>query len=296
MQQGMTIGRVSRALGVLDGPVLVFGGPYGNLEATEALIATARRLDIPAARAICTGDVVAYCADPQAVVDRLRDWGAAIVMGNCEESIAANAADCGCGFGENSTCGILSVQWFAATRRDLSSKAARWMGGLPRRIEFTLAHRRFAVIHGGAQQINRYIFASTPAATKREELAALGVDAVIGGHCGMPFSEIVDGRLWHNAGAIGQPANDGTGRVWFSTLTPSNGGIVVEHHALDYDHLAAAAKMRARGYPMAYADSLSDGLWPSCDVLPPAEVAARGKALAPARMFWPPQAMPEAAD
>ena len=296
MQQGMSVGAASLALGVLDGPVLLFGGPFGNLEATEALIETAAHLGIPASRAICTGDVVAYGADPQAVVERLRGWGASIVMGNCEESIAADAADCGCGFGENSTCGILSVQWFAATRHDLTQEAARWMGGLPRRIEFTLAGRRFAVIHGGVRQINRYIFASTPAATKRAELAALGVDAAIGGHCGMPFSEIVGGRLWHNAGAIGQPANDGTARVWFSTLTPRADGVVVEHHALDYDHAAAAAKMRARGYPVAYADSLADGLWPSCDVLPPAEVAIRGKPLAPPGLFWKRQALPAAAD
>ena len=291
---------VSRAaildLGTLAGPVLVFGGPYGNLEATRALILSAARLGIPASRAICTGDVVAYSADPQAVVDTLRDWGCAIVMGNCEESLAADAADCGCGFGENSACAVLSVEWFAATRRDLSAETKRWMGRLPRRIAFTLGRKSMAVIHGGVTRINRYIFASTPAAEKAAEIALTGAHGVIGGHCGIPFSEIVGGRLWHNAGAIGQPANDGTPRVWFSTLTPTAGGIEIALHALDYDHRAAAAKMRARAYPAAYADSLATGLWPSCDILPPQEVAARGRALTPDRFFWPAEALPAAAD
>src|SRR3546814_2069829 len=48
---------------------------------------------------------------------------------------------------------------------------------------------------------------------------------------GLPFTELVDGRLWHNAGAIGLPANDGTPRVWYSILGPAPGGLHIEHHA-----------------------------------------------------------------
>lgn len=53
-----------RDLGDLDGPVLVFGGPYSNLQATRALIARADQLGVPSQNLICTGDVVAYCGDP----------------------------------------------------------------------------------------------------------------------------------------------------------------------------------------------------------------------------------------
>ena len=273
-------------LGTLDGPVLIFGGPYGNLEATEALFAAARRLGIDGTRAICTGDVVAYGADPQAVVDRVREWGCAVVMGNCEESLAADAADCGCGFAEDSTCAALSAQWFNATRRDLDADAKRWMSGLPRRIDFTLAGRRLAAIHGGVARINQFVFASAPAAEKAAQIAAAGADGILAGHCGVPFSQILDGRLWHNSGALGMPANDGTPRVWFSLLTPGRDGIAVEHHALRYDHASAAAKMRARGYPVEYAEALHSGLWPSCDILPPAECRARGITLAPEALVW----------
>ncbi|MBI3452746.1 MAG: metallophosphoesterase family protein [Rhodospirillales bacterium] len=283
-------------LGALDGPVLVFGGTYGNLEATQAFLAAARGLGIAAGNTICTGDVVAYGADPQAVSDLLREWGCAIVMGNCEEALAAEAADCGCGFDEGSACAALSAQWFAATRRDLDPATKRWMGGLPRRIVFTLVGRRIAAIHGGAAQINRFVFPSTPAADKAAEIDATGTDGVIAGHCGIPFSEIVGGRLWHNSGAIGMPANDGTARVWYALLSPVRGGIEVTHRALDYDHRGAAAKMRARGYPASYADALGSGLWPSCDVLPAAELAERGRALIPGSMFWPFAALPQAAE
>ena len=274
-------------LGRIHGPLLVFGGPYGNLEACEALIATAARLGIPGERALCTGDLVAYGADPQAVVDRLRGWGCAVVMGNCEEALAADAADCGCGFDDGTACAALSAQWFAATRRDLDAEAKRWMRTLPRRIELTLGGRRLASVHGAPTQINRFIFASTGAAVKGAEIAATGCDGVIAGHCGLPFTETIGGALWHNSGALGLPANDGTPRVWFSVLTPTALGIEIVHYPLRYDHASAAAKMRARGYPAGYADSLGSGLWPSCDVLPKAELGQRGRPLDPAALLWP---------
>ena len=50
---------------VLTGPVLVFGGPYGNLEATRAVFAEARRRSIAPNNIVCTGDLAAYCADPR---------------------------------------------------------------------------------------------------------------------------------------------------------------------------------------------------------------------------------------
>src|SRR5260370_40490830 len=78
-----------------DGPAIVFGGPYGNPEATRALLEQAARLGVPGERMVCTGDVVAYCADPAATVDLVRRSGARVVMGNCEESLAARNGDCG---------------------------------------------------------------------------------------------------------------------------------------------------------------------------------------------------------
>ena len=35
-----------RNLGRIDGPLLVFGGPYSNIEATRAVLAEARRLGV----------------------------------------------------------------------------------------------------------------------------------------------------------------------------------------------------------------------------------------------------------
>src|SRR5262249_25968417 len=132
----------------------------------------------------------------------------------------------------------------------------------------------------------RFVFATTPVSLKREELVLAGSDGVIGGHCGLPFTEIVDGKLWHNAGVIGMPANDGTARVWFSRLTPAKAGLTIEHRAIAYDHAAAAAAMRKAGLPAEYRVALASGIWPSCDVLPPRETRKQGVPLEASSVLW----------
>jgi uncharacterized radical SAM superfamily Fe-S cluster-containing enzyme len=270
----------------MDGPVLVFGGAYSNLEATEALLTAADRHGIPPERIICTGDVVAYGADAAATLALVRRAGIPVIMGNCEESLASNAADCGCGYAAGSACELMSVAWYAHADRSLDQEARAWMATLPRRLDIVIAGRRLAVIHGSVRQINRFIFASTPAAVKREELDAAQCDGVVAGHCGIPFTEVIDGRLWHNAGAIGMPANDGTPRVWYSILSPTREGIAIAHHVLAYDHQRAAQKMRGERLPEGYAAALESGLWPSCDVLPAAEFGQRGAALQAGAVIW----------
>jgi len=97
--------------------VLLFGGCYSNLQATQALLDKASQLGIPPDRIVCTGDVVAYAADPMGTVDLVRASGMHVVMGNCEESLGLNAADCGCGFEVGSACDMLSVAWYAMRTR-----------------------------------------------------------------------------------------------------------------------------------------------------------------------------------
>lgn len=273
----MTAGLRSDDLGRIDGPLLVFGGPYSNLHATEAIIAEAARRGIPPERCLCTGDVVAYCADPVETVARIRDWGCHVVMGNCEESLGGGAEDCGCGFEEGSACDLLSAQWFAHANARLDNDARAWMASLPRKISFVLNGRKGAAIHGGwaggPDAINRFLFASQPDDAFAAEFDALGVEVVLAGHCGLPFARQVGTRLWLNAGVIGMPANDGRPATWFMTVEPDGG---YSFHALRYDHAAAAAAMRSARLAEGYAAGLETGRWPSLDILPEVERRAAG--------------------
>ena len=105
MRRVMDIGDLSERL-------LVFGGPYSNLAATQALRKIADAEGIGARHVICTGDTVAYCAEPDQTVAAIRDWGCSVVMGNCEQALASGSPDCGCGFAAGSSCAVLSDGWY----------------------------------------------------------------------------------------------------------------------------------------------------------------------------------------
>lgn len=260
------------------GPLLVFGGPYSNLRATVALRAEAERLAIPPSRVICTGDVVAYAAEPEETVNAVRDWGCHVIAGNCEEQLGAGAADCGCGFEEGTACDLLAKGWYPFSDARVSQASRAWMRCLPAAATFELAGRRFRVVHGGTTVINRFLFNSQGEALA-EEFAGADADVVIAGHAGIPFARRIGAGLWFNPGVIGMPANDGTPDVWYGLITPRDGNLEFALKRLRYDHLGAAASMRRYAHVDGYARTLVTGVWPSLDVLPEAEKAATGRRL-----------------
>ncbi len=257
-------------LGVLAGDVLVFGGPYSNLQALEALLGEAARRAIPAGRMICTGDVAGYGADPEACIDRVRAAGVAVVAGNVERQLAAGAGDCGCGYAEGSACDRLSAGWYGHADAQVDRAARDWMEALPDMAVFAHEGRRYAVVHGGLTDIARFLWPSTPGdAFGREitaiEAAAGPVDGVIAGHAGLAFERVVSGVHWINAGAIGLPPHDGRAKTRYVILSADGARI----KRLSYDHHAAASAMRAAGLVQGYETSLETGIWPSEEVLPP---------------------------
>src|ERR1700730_11617469 len=136
-------------------PLLVFGGPYSNLRAVAALQAVASELGLPAERCICTGDVVAYCVEPEETVAAMRDWGCLVIAGNCEEQLAAGAGDCGCGFEAGTECDRLAKDWYAFANERISEPSRAWMAALPKTLTFTFGGLSFRVVHGGGDPNQR---------------------------------------------------------------------------------------------------------------------------------------------
>jgi predicted phosphodiesterase len=259
-------------------PVLIFGGPYSNLQATQAMIQTADAMAIPASNIFCTGDVVAYAAAPEETAQLVRSWGIHVVAGNCEEQLAAGAADCGCGFEEGSACDLLSKGWYPYANGRVSTQTRAWMSELPSTIDFTCHGLRFHMLHGGVNHTNRFIFGSQTDALA-VEASELETDVVLAGHAGIPFIARAGRKTWLNAGVIGVPANDGTADGWYALAERATDCVRLSLHRLSYDHNAAAAAMRRSGHANGYARTLITGIWPSHDVLPEPEKAATGKTL-----------------
>ena len=257
-------------LGVLDGPLLLFGGPYSNLQAVKALAAFAAARDVPGGQMICTGDIVAYCGAPSEGVAAIRALGCAVVAGNCELQLASGAEDCGCGFAPGSSCDMLSGAWYTHAAQALAAEAKTWMGALPDVAVFQHQGQRYGVIHGGVRDVARFIWSESAEAVFEEEWQALEevvgpVDPIIAGHSGLPFIHETPRGRWINAGVIGMPPHDGAQQTRVAVL---DGGEVT-FHRLSYDVAGAVADMAKAGLPRAYADALQSGYWPSEDVLPP---------------------------
>ena len=258
-------------LGQLDGPVMLFGGPYSNLQAMRALSRYATEQGIASQSVICTGDVVAYGANPEETIEEIRRLGAAVVAGNCERQLAGYQPDCGCGFAEGSICDRLAAGWFAHADASVGAADRDWMAQLPDAVTFTHQGQRNLVIHGGLKDISRFLWPVSPHAEFAEEVTAAKaiagpVHRVIAGHCGIAFHRDVAGVEWLNAGVIGLPPNDGRRQTVYAIL---KGGEITLHR-LDYDADTAAQAMRAAGLTQGYDAALLSGYWPSEEVLPPA--------------------------
>lgn len=257
-------------LGHLDTPVLLFGGPYSNLQATQALLAQTRARGIPASHVVCTGDIVAYCAAPAETLAAVREFGCPVVVGNCEKQLAANQDHCGCGFEAGSTCDLLSAGWYAHAGTEVGAEARHWMGALPDIITFTQQGHRVAVIHGGATDVSRFVWPMSGDDVFKEEIKEIQdnigrISTVIAGHSGVPFQRRIGAVDWVNAGAIGMPSHDGRAQTCYAVLSGGH----VQFHALSYDHEGACQDMRAVGLTQGYDTALLSGYWPSEDVLPP---------------------------
>ncbi|MBO0764664.1 MAG: metallophosphoesterase family protein [Hyphomicrobiaceae bacterium] len=263
---------------VLRPPVLVYGGPYSNLRALTALRERADELGIPASHVICTGDVVAYGAEPEETAAAVRAWGCHVVAGNCEAQLATAAEDCACGFEQGSECDRLAKGWYPFAKARISAESRSWMGGLPGSLTALIGDLCVRVIHGGVTAINRFVFASQRGVIA-EELEHAQADVVVAGHAGLAFIERIGNRVWFNPGAIGMPANDGTPDTWYGLIGAEDNSLLFSTRRLHYDHQAAAAAMMGHAYANGYARALVTGLWPSLDVLPPAERAATGQRL-----------------
>ena len=256
-------------IGELYGEVLLFGGIYSNFEALNAVIERAQARGIPPGNMICSGDLVAYCADGQACVDRIRGLGCPVLLGNCELQLSKNADDCGCGYDEGSTCSILSRSWYAHAQNEITIDSKSWMGELPERIIFTHSGKRYSVVHGGASGISSFVWPIVPDVELLLEINILQsqvgpIDGVIAGHTGIGMDRSVNGIRWINPGAVGMPPNDGDPRGAYAILN----GDELTRKRFTYDTARSIAAMHAAGLTQGYDTALETGFWPSEDTLP----------------------------
>lgn len=260
----------------LKGKILLFGGVYSNLQALESLIDIAEKEGIAPKNCISTGDIVGYCAQPEESVQAFQKWGARSIAGNVELQLRGGETDCGCDFRAGSRCDDFSKLWYPYAQSKLSKDSINFMKTLPDHYTFKFAGKNVMVVHGSYFQTTEFIFKSTPWKTKETNFKQTKSDVIIGGHCGIPFYDEKDTKLWINAGVIGMPANDGTPNVWYLIIDEENGKFNFKHHSYSYNYQKTNKLMQNNLLPTAYSQTLVTGLWDNCDILPPIESVLQG--------------------
>ncbi len=270
----------TKDIGKLSGEkVLVFGGVYSNFQALKRIKVLADQYHIPNTQIICTGDILGYCAQPNECLELIRDWNIHSIAGNVELQIREDQEECGCNFDEGSRCDVLSQNWYAFIQNRISKENKEWLFTLPEFLRFEFSGQKCFVLHGGLENTSQFIFKSTAWKTKADILKITQADAILSGHCGLPFYDYRQNKHWINPGVIGMPANDGTPRVWYGILDWQDNAFEFSHQEMSYDYKLAATFMKEHELPSTYAETLSTGLWDNMEILNAEEKLQRGKAL-----------------
>lgn len=263
-------------LGTLSGKILLFGGVYSNLQALEAMKQLAEKENIAPENCICTGDIVGYCAQPEETVQLFKIWNPKSIAGNVEIQLCEGAEDCGCDFRKGSRCDGFSQQWYPYAQSHLSKNSIDFVKTLPDHITFNYAGKKVLVVHGSYFNTSEFIFKSTPWDIKAPNFEVNNYDVVIAGHCGLPFHDSKNDKLWLNPGVIGMPANDGNPSVWYAILDDKKGDLEHKHHSLNYNYKLTNALMQNGLLPEEYARTIITGIWDNTEILPPVESGLQG--------------------
>lgn len=267
----MTAKENIKNLGLLSGKILVFGGVYSNLQALQAIRAIADQEGIPSSHVICTGDVIAYCAQPAECVELIREWDIQCISGNVEQQIAEGLDDCACDFSDGSRCDIFSRQWYPYAKEKIIGENLAWTRSIPEFISFDYHGKKVLVVHGSYHDTSEFVFASTDWSVKQKNFDDSTADIILSGHSGLPFIQSKNGYTWLNAGVIGMPANDGNTQTWYAILNDTDGNITSQLHTLNYDHKTAADLMHQNNLVPSYAQTLQTGIWDNMEILPDTE-------------------------
>ena len=130
--------------------------------------------------------------------------------------------------------------------------------------------------HGSPRRVNEFLWESTsPDRFLEVLLDTHEADVLFVTHTGIPWRrELSGGRVVHNVGAIGRPANDGRTEVWYTLVTWTDDGrlFASQNIQVAYDHQRLAQQMRDEALPDEFIETILTGWWTTClEILPAKE-------------------------
>lgn len=234
--------------------IAVFSDVHGNVHALQAVLSNieTQRVD----RVICLGDLVGYGAFPNEVIQLIHTRGIATIMGNYDDGVGYDRADCGCAYRtpNERERGHQSLRW---TRDTVTTENKCFLRRLALRLDMQLFGCKLAFVHGSPRRINEYMNEDRPAASFERSLDAAQADILVCGHTHLPYHKTFGQRHVVNVGSVGKPKH-GDPRACY-TVIEINGGFTVVFQYVAYDYEAAAAAVEASGMPVEFAEALRAG-------------------------------------
>ncbi|GMW01817.1 MAG: hypothetical protein AMXMBFR84_29540 [Candidatus Hydrogenedentota bacterium] len=239
--------------------IAVIADLHSNLEATQAVFKEIDRRKPD--KTICLGDLTGYNANPNEVVDIIREREIPSVMGNHD------AAACGL---EDPwffrSAARKAIEWHFETLRDDNKK---WLASCPEQIVF---RNQYLGVHGSPSSRDDYIIDWLDAMRQMEYLDGRGIRVCFFGHSHRPsfFSEkgnsTINGsnvcplhpanRYFVNPGAVGQP-RDRDPRAAFGLFDLQK--MTFEFVRVEYDIDLCQKKIMQAGLPGELARRLAKG-------------------------------------
>jgi diadenosine tetraphosphatase ApaH/serine/threonine PP2A family protein phosphatase len=244
---------------------LILSDLHANLDALEAVLAAAPVPD----RFLILGDIVGYGAEPNAVIERVRELSPIVLIRGNHDKVAS-------GVELPEAFNPAALQSAAWTYEILTTMNRSWLRALPSGP--ALIDETVEICHGTPDDEDEYLFSATEA---MRLAASVSRPVCFFGHTHVAVSytvcadraqvETVETRLDHeritveikpgrkyliNPGAVGQP-RDGDPRAafgWFDTET-----MCVDLWRVPYDVPRAQGRIRAAGLPDVLARRLALG-------------------------------------
>jgi predicted phosphodiesterase len=242
----------------------LLGDIHANLPALESVLADVDQRDAIDGT-YHLGDLVGYGPWPNETVSLLSDRRIVGVSGNYDSTVATNYHHCGCAY-ENPHQEELSHLSFEWTKQNVSDETRRALADLPFRIDVRpigghAAGPTLILVHGTPTLNTLYWTEDRPDSFCSKMAAIAGArsgDVIAFGHTHKPWTRLVDGVRFVNAGSVGRP-KDGDPRACYVIVDLGDEGRRVEFVRVDYDLDRAAEGIRKSALPQEFAEVLRTG-------------------------------------
>lgn len=231
--------------------IAIISDIHANLPSLEAVLTDVAAHQPDAL--YCLGDLVGYGAAPNDVIERIRAEAIPTIMGNYDDGVGFDRAECGCAYRDpvDQQLGDRSLAW---TKRHTAPENKAFLRTLLPELRFVADGKRVLLVHGSPRKLNEYLFEDRPPSSFQRLAASSNADVIVFGHTHKPYQKDVDGVLFINAGSVGKPKDLDRRACW---VMLDEGATTF--HRVTYDVAAAAAAIRATELPHEFASDIETG-------------------------------------